>query len=110
VNPERALANMRGKASLLQRVVQAFLEDSPEQLEAVQRGIAARDAAAAAKSAHAMKSALELLAADRAFDLARGVETAGKEANLSLAAQLFEEFRLEMDHVRRELLSLSEDA
>jgi HPt (histidine-containing phosphotransfer) domain-containing protein len=50
VNPERALANMRGKASLLQRVVQAFLEDSPEQLEAVQRGIAARDAAAAAKS------------------------------------------------------------
>ncbi|MDK2957064.1 MAG: hypothetical protein PWQ57_2560 [Desulfovibrionales bacterium] len=106
IHLQRALANMRGKAPLLHKIAQAFLEDSPEQLEAVRRGLEARDAAAAAKSAHAMKSALELLAADRAFGLARGIEAAGKEENLSLADQLFEEFQLELSRVRRELQSL----
>ncbi|MGE4555529.1 MAG: Hpt domain-containing protein [Desulfovibrionaceae bacterium] len=107
IHLQRALANMRGKVPLLHKIAQAFLEDSPEQLEAVRRGLEARDAAAAAKSAHAMKSSLELLAADRAFGLARGIEAAGKEGNLPLADQLFEEFQLELSRVRRELQRLT---
>lgn len=106
LDPRQALENMRGKKNLLREVARTFLDDAPGQMDKVRQGLESGDAHLAAKSAHSMKSSLELLAAGRAHDLALQTELAGKAGDLEQAKSRFAELSAEMDQVFRELASL----
>ncbi|MFW5837419.1 MAG: Hpt domain-containing protein [Desulfovibrionaceae bacterium] len=110
VDVPQALANMRGKAPLLQEVARTFIEDAPVQLNKLKEGLASGDADLTANSAHAMKSSLELLAAPRAHALAYQVELAGKTGDMERAARLNAELSAELNKVFEDLAAIVADS
>jgi two-component system sensor histidine kinase/response regulator len=77
------IKRLGGDAELAQDVVQVFIQDCPHRLAAIKTAIDQGDARALESAAHAFKGAVSSLAAHRAVDLTRALETAGKEGAMS---------------------------
>jgi len=98
----RALNPERG-AQLVARVVQAFLDSAPSQLEALARAVRAGDGGALRGEAHSLKSSSANLGATRLAALARDLEACGREGRLEGTAPLVERARREFERVRASL-------
>jgi PAS domain S-box-containing protein len=70
----------------IEALVQAFLNDTPQQLTRMRTALTAGDAAAIAQAAHAIKSAPTMLGANGFADTCVKVETLARAANLEAAA------------------------
>ena len=68
------LDRVDGDMDVAQLVVQLFLEDAPEQMQAMAAGLSARDAAAVRAAAHALKGAAANVGADQVSALAAEIE------------------------------------
>jgi HPt (histidine-containing phosphotransfer) domain-containing protein len=71
-------------------VVDAFLQEAPQQMAAIHRSLDSADAKTLCRSAHSLKGSLRYFGARQAFDLALQLELAGKNdqlANLSSATR-----------------------
>ena len=77
VNWATALDVVAGDRLLLVEVVDAFLQEAPQQMSAVEEAIRGRDAATLRRAAHTLKGSLRYFGAQAAYDLALALEMAG---------------------------------
>ena len=78
-----ALERAGGDEDLFNELVAIFLEDAPGALTRVQGAVSSGDHQAIAKTAHALKGSLGVLAADDAVAAALSVETLGRSGDLA---------------------------
>jgi signal transduction histidine kinase/CheY-like chemotaxis protein len=81
------LGRVGGDAKLLESLVRIFLADCPKRLAAVRRSVTRGDGASLAGTAHALKGAVGVFGARRAFDAARALEAMGRKGELSAAQE-----------------------
>jgi len=75
VDLEHALKCVQGDRRLLASVIEAWLEECPQQLAQVRSALDGEDLATAARAAHTVKGSLRLFGETGAFDLALKLET-----------------------------------
>ncbi|WP_374580870.1 response regulator [Pseudoduganella sp.] len=101
----RALSPDQGDA-LLQRVLDAFLQDTPRQLAALREAIAGNDAEAVRKTAHSQKSSAANIGADTLAKLFKDLEHIGRAGQTDGAAVLLAQLELEFQSVRQSLSTI----
>ncbi len=82
------LARFSGDRKLVRTLVNAFREDCPRMMSRIRSAIRARDAAALADAAHALKGSVGNFGASAAFETAREVEKLAREGKLDGAREL----------------------
>jgi len=97
----------RGGPNLLGKMAELYQSSSRRLIDDARQSLAARDAAAVAQAAHALKSSSASVGATRLADLCNALETAGKAANIDESASLLEQITVEHARVLRALDSLS---
>jgi PAS domain S-box-containing protein len=102
------LANMRKLAgnvnpALLIEVIDIFLKDAPTRLEAMRAALAAGDAQAVGKAAHALKGGCAYVGATRMSDLCKRLEERGRAGSLEGMAEGLSELEEEYGRVSRAL-------
>ena len=98
----RALSAGQGE-SLLQRVLGAFLLDTPRQLSALQEAIAGSDTSAIRKTAHSLKSSSANVGADTLATLFKDMEQMARAERTDGAADLLAQLEREFQSVRQSL-------
>ncbi len=98
------LRRMGGSRELAGTVISLFVEDMPNQLQALQRAAASTDGAVAHSVAHAVKGAAASVGAVQLFTVVRALELSAGQADwdgvavhLSQLTKDFERFRLEVE-------------
>lgn len=79
-----------GKAELLREMAALFKTETPQRLEAIRKGIEARNASAIMEAAHALKGASGLMGAQVVFAMARDLEMKTRTENLPPRERLME--------------------
>jgi two-component system, sensor histidine kinase and response regulator len=92
--------------SLLRDIARMFMEDSQQQITAMESALAAKDSEKLHFAAHALKGSVGNFRAQLAFALAQEMEVAAKAGDLDKAAQLLPKLSSEIAKVRRELAAL----
>ena len=98
----RALDNIRsldGDGSVLCEVIDIFLEEAPDHLARLKEAVAAGDAGAVARAAHAWKSANFNVGAAALGDLCRDIERCGRVNDLGEVSKLVELVELQYAQV-----------
>jgi len=98
----RALSAGQGDA-LLQRVLSAFLQDTPRQLAALREAVAAGDAGSIRKTAHSLKSSSANVGADALAKLFKELEQLARAGHPGGAAGLLARLESEFQSVRQSL-------
>jgi HPt (histidine-containing phosphotransfer) domain-containing protein len=101
---QSALDNIRAlTSSVLARVINIYLKDSPDQLSALQDAIQVADAENMAKIAHRFKSGSANLGASKLADMCRTMESMGRENTTHGAEALLEQMNAEYKRVEAAL-------
>jgi CheY-like chemotaxis protein/HPt (histidine-containing phosphotransfer) domain-containing protein len=79
-----------GNVELMCQLAQIFLEDYPGRVEEIRAAIAGSNAEALRRAAHTLKGAAGVLAARRVVEMARKLESMGREADLASALGTYE--------------------
>jgi CheY-like chemotaxis protein/HPt (histidine-containing phosphotransfer) domain-containing protein len=108
VDRARVLAHIGDDRELLRDVIDIFLRESPRLLTAVRTAIAAADAAALHRAAHAVKGAILVFGADTAVAAAQRLETMGRQADLAHAAEAYAELEREVERLKPALAALAQ--
>jgi HPt (histidine-containing phosphotransfer) domain-containing protein len=87
----------------LAETVEMLVEDGPTLLGKVSDGIAADDAAAVARDAHALKGMISNFCAPETQAAALELERMGKSGDLSSASTALEQLRAQLDSLINEL-------
>ncbi|MFO0821053.1 MAG: Hpt domain-containing protein [Pirellulales bacterium] len=103
VNWTTALDVVAGDRLLLVEVVDAFLQEAPQQMNAVEESIRQRDAVTLRRSAHTLKGSLRYFGAQTAFDIALALEMAGMAEQFDGATERAAALRNLLQRVLREL-------
>ena len=107
VDSASLLANVGHDTTLQADLVRMFLEDSPKMLEEIRNALARRDAVAVSRVAHRLTGELGILAARAASEAAVRLETAGREADLTAAAEAFSALEGEIERLEPQLAALA---
>jgi two-component system, sensor histidine kinase and response regulator len=107
VDSASLLANVGHDTTLQADLVRMFLEDSPKVLEEIRDALARRDAVAVSRVAHRLTGELGILAARAASEAALRLETAGREADLTAAAEAFAALEGEIERLEPQLAALA---
>ena len=94
-----------GDAELLLQVVDAFLQEAPQQMRALASAVAANDAPTVRRAAHTLKGSLRYFGVRSAFDLALQLEQAGQKNELRAAPAAVEQLSAALSLVLDELRS-----
>ena len=103
----RALSRDAGDV-LVQKVVNAYVGDTPRHLQALRRAVEARDADQLRRTAHSLKSASANIGAARLAVLCRDLEQLGRAGSVDGAASLLADMEREYQSVRQSLHALLE--
>ncbi|RJG16604.1 hybrid sensor histidine kinase/response regulator [Massilia cavernae] len=103
----RALSEDRGDA-LVQKVVTAFVDDTPRHLQALGRAIAAHDASKLRKTAHSLKSSSANVGAETLAQMCKEMETLGRTDTTKGATCILTGMELEFQAVRHSLSAILE--
>ncbi|WP_338758669.1 response regulator [Massilia sp. METH4] len=101
----RALNADKGEL-LLQRVLHAFIDDTPRHLASLREAIAASNAGSLRKLAHSLKSSSANVGADTLAQLSKDMEQLGRNDTTSGAADLLATMEREFSAVRDTLSSM----
>ncbi|MFC5480814.1 response regulator [Massilia suwonensis] len=109
----RALDNIRalsqqGGDALVQKVVAAYVGDTPQHLRTLREAVGGQDAATIRRVAHSLKSASANVGADTLARLCKDLEQMGRNASVSGAAPLLTDMEEEFQAVRASLNGLLE--
>jgi signal transduction histidine kinase/CheY-like chemotaxis protein/DNA-binding LacI/PurR family transcriptional regulator/HPt (histidine-containing phosphotransfer) domain-containing protein len=96
---DRVLDQLEGDTELLKKLVQLFLNSTPQLLKTLQASISDQQGEALNRTAHTLKSSLGPFGADYAFELAQKLEKNGKEQNFQDSKKLFEDLQKEIDQL-----------
>ena len=106
-NREDIMERLDGDEETFRELIEIFLVEGAEILAKIQRGVAKGDPQAIANAAHSMKGSLGILAADKALELVKSIETLGRSGNLQgiqeTTAQLAMESQKLMSALKLEL-------
>ena len=91
-----ALARVERDEALLSELVQVFLEELPEQLNSIERGLATADFEVVERTAHTLKGELVYLGLSEIADKAKELEHQGHEHNSRAAVELFPDFKAQL--------------
>jgi HPt (histidine-containing phosphotransfer) domain-containing protein len=84
---EELAASVGGDRTFVVELIEAYLNDSAAQLEAVEAAVAAGDAAALVRPAHTLKSSSATLGSQRFASQARALEMAGRTGSIDEEAR-----------------------
>ena len=105
---EEALQRVDGDREFLREMVELFLAHSEELMHELREGLAANDAEAVRKTAHALKGSAAEVSAREIFQAARRVEETARNGDVSalgIYGQLLDEARLRLYPVLRAWLT-----
>jgi two-component system, sensor histidine kinase and response regulator len=106
---EALLARLEGRAEVCAELIDTFLKESPHTLSAIEFAVARRDAAAIARSAHALKGAVSNFGANHpAFRAAIALDRCGKSGNLEQVEQLYADLTARLGELQAEMQSFAE--
>ena len=88
-----------GEPSVLNRLIDIYLDNSAQLVSDLENGIAANDPKAVTINAHSLKSSSANLGANRLADICRQVEENGRAANLDNISVLFDQLSSELAEV-----------
>jgi len=110
VNPEtmEQLRGMDDDGSFLNRIIAAYLEKSPADIEQLRAGLNNGDPEAVRKAAHSFKSSSYNLGANGLAELCKQLEETGKSGELSCAGELCRKVETEYQAVQSELIKIRE--
>ncbi|THC39875.1 response regulator [Massilia sp. Mn16-1_5] len=103
----RALSQQGGDA-LVQKVVAAYVGDTPQHLRTLREAVGGQDAATIRRVAHSLKSASANVGADTLARLCKDLEQMGRNASVAGAAPLLIDMEEEFQAVRASLNGLLE--
>ncbi|MEN3277640.1 MAG: two-component system, sensor histidine kinase and response regulator [Massilia sp.] len=103
----RALSRAGGDA-LVQKVVAAYVGDTPQHLHALRQAVDGSDADTVRKVAHSLKSASANVGADTLARLCKDLEQLGRSAAVTGAADLLSDMEHEFQAVRHSLNAMLE--
>jgi signal transduction histidine kinase/CheY-like chemotaxis protein/HPt (histidine-containing phosphotransfer) domain-containing protein len=90
-------------AEILGELIDIYLEDTPQRLEALAKAVAEGDAVGIREHAHSLKSSCAQLGAAHLSDLCRQLETLGRDGDLGPTASLMAEAQAEFPRVQEAL-------
>lgn len=93
------LDRVDGDIELLGQLVELFNQALPDQLREIDAAIAGNDALRLSRQAHSLKGALLNLAAAPSSELARRLEEMGRRNELTGAAEIFAQLRVEIERL-----------
>lgn len=97
--------NCAGDDALVHEIVELFRKEAPTLLADVRNAVGSNEALAVKRTAHRLKGALVSLAAHSATSLAKDLELAGSQNDLSRAPELESRLEIEMSKLLGELQS-----
>ncbi|HEU4845076.1 MAG TPA: response regulator [Burkholderiaceae bacterium] len=103
----RALSPANGNA-LLERVLQAYVKDTPTHLQTLRQAVAAADPTALRKAAHSLKSSSANVGADALAQLCKEMEQLGRNDSTEGAADMLAGMEREFQAVRQSLNTILE--
>ena len=103
------LQEMDDDGSFLHRIIDAYLEKSPTDIEQLNQGLAQSDAEALRKAAHSFKSSSYNLGAHQLAELCKTLEMMGRENDLDQAASLCDGIDAEYRRAREALIKIQEN-
>jgi CheY-like chemotaxis protein len=103
----RALSRAGGDA-LVQKVIAAYVGDTPQHLQALRQAVDGSDADTVRKVAHSLKSASANVGADTLARLCKELEQLGRSATVTGAADLLSDMEHEFQAVRHSLNAMLE--
>ncbi|TFW27964.1 hybrid sensor histidine kinase/response regulator, partial [Massilia arenosa] len=103
----RALSSDRGNA-LVRKVVSAYVDDTPQHLEALRRAISGNDALRLRKEAHSLKSSSANVGAETLAQMCKEMEHLGRTETTEGAAGILTHMELEFQAVRHTLTAILE--
>jgi HPt (histidine-containing phosphotransfer) domain-containing protein len=108
VDRARVLARIGNDPELLRDLVGVFLRESPGLLTAIRTAIAAADAQALHRAAHAVKGAVLVFGADAAVAAAQRLEAMGRQHDLAQAAEVYAELERGVERLKPALAALAQ--
>jgi signal transduction histidine kinase/CheY-like chemotaxis protein/HPt (histidine-containing phosphotransfer) domain-containing protein len=103
----RALSHDRGDA-LVQKVISAYVDDTPQHLQTLRQAIAGQDPNCVRKVAHSLKSASANVGAQKLAQLARDMEHLGRAETTEGADGILTDMEQEFQAVRHSLSAMLE--
>ena len=103
----RALSAERG-AALVQRVIHAYIDDTPQHLQTLRRAIAGFDAGNLRKVAHSLKSSSANVGAETLAQMCKDMEYLGRTDTTEGAAGILTDMEHEFQAVRHSLSAILE--
>jgi HPt (histidine-containing phosphotransfer) domain-containing protein len=98
-----------GDPGLIVTLVDSFLADCPDYMEAIREAVANEDAATLEREAHGLKGAAGSLRAHPASEAARALEEMGHAENFAEAEAALETLEAEIDRLTDELRALKDE-
>mgnify|MGYP001358443633 CR=1 FL=1 len=89
----RILSSVEANGGFMREFVEDYLRDVPADIRKIEEAILARDADKLERSAHGLKSVVGLFQAMIPYEIARDLETFGKEGDFVAATLKFKELR-----------------
>ena len=109
LNLQAAREALGGDEELLQIVVRAFLEESPELLASIRQAVEEGDANRVRISAHALKGSIRYFGETPAYQLAYELETAAAAGDIANAMDTVTQLSEATDVLRAQLIPLTDE-
>ena len=109
VHHDDLLARVGGSVSALREVIELFFEDCPQQIEAIRRGLAARDPETVYRAAHALKGSAGNFQAPEIVAFLQRLEARARERDLQACATTFSSIEAEAERLLATLGRISGD-
>ena len=106
LNVADALVRLDGDRELLEEIWDAYLEDTPKQMEILRHALDDGDMKLAERQAHSIKSASGSIGANNLREIASRAEQAGKAGDIALATSHYGTMKTEFDAVIAEISEL----
>jgi two-component system, sensor histidine kinase and response regulator len=106
LNKNEALARVGGDPQLLAEIAALFLSDLPRALGEIRNAVAAGDAAAIERHAHALKGSVANFGAQEARTAAQDLETKARTTSLDTIDESLAKLEHALDQLRPQLESL----
>ncbi len=98
-----ALESTGGDSTLLQELIEVFLDEGPALLQAIRSALENRDGPLLRRSAHTLKGSLRIFGATRGVELAQEIESRGQQEVWDGTAELCRDLEAYMTPVIAEL-------
>ncbi|MHB8839458.1 MAG: Hpt domain-containing protein [Gemmatimonadaceae bacterium] len=102
------LARLQGDSTLAATLAELFLSEAPKLLEDTRHAVAAADADALYRAAHALKGSVDNFCAAPAAQAAARLELMGRTGDLAVAAAALRTLELELDRLGPALREITE--